>query len=101
MRCCRSQKPAKSTASVIPIAAGCHPAQAQTQRRQASAVPSSFKPLSFQLCADAAAERLAVDLTGAADGQLLAEMDHVRPLVFFHPLADPRAQLAFLELSRR
>jgi Protein of unknown function (DUF3309) len=26
MRWCRSQKPAKSTASVFPIAAGCHPA---------------------------------------------------------------------------
>jgi hypothetical protein len=29
MRCCRSQKPAKSTASVFPITAGCHPARAK------------------------------------------------------------------------
>ena len=33
MRCCRSQKPAKSTASVIPVMAGCHPARARCQRR--------------------------------------------------------------------
>jgi len=33
MRCCRSQKPAKSTASVFPIAAGCHPARARENAR--------------------------------------------------------------------
>jgi hypothetical protein len=28
MRWCRSQKPAKSAASIFPVAAGCHPARA-------------------------------------------------------------------------
>jgi len=32
MRCCRSQKPAKSTASIFPVAAGCHPARAEGKR---------------------------------------------------------------------
>ena len=37
MRWCRSQKPAKSAASIFPVAAGCHPARAdinaQARRR--------------------------------------------------------------------
>src|ERR1044072_3761414 len=38
MRWCRSQKPAKSTASVFPIVAGCHPAVRTTtgSRRESS-----------------------------------------------------------------
>jgi uncharacterized protein (DUF1810 family) len=46
MRCCRRQKPAKSPASNIPIAAGCHPARAVFgQREDRGIVPSAQVPM--------------------------------------------------------
>src|SRR5947207_1400991 len=36
MRGCRSEKRAKSTASIVPVQAGCHPAPAPSQRRSSA-----------------------------------------------------------------
>jgi hypothetical protein len=45
MRCCRGQKPAKSAASIVPVAAGCHPARPSPDNTPARRfVPSQRQP---------------------------------------------------------